>query len=203
MFIRPAMIGVRNQLTSIGCMSPKDDLLMGQNIVGILQSFDPSRNKSNFNDEVIAFSRHDGQPVKVITFIDMEEDSLESYYVEGMEIPDGESPEERIVEGDDESKEEGTLNEEKDDPISFPRGLDGNLRLFEVDDGSSLESPATGLNQTGIHSNIVLNAAQKRWFTNFWSDDTKQIKFQVANPKKVNTDTWQRYERYKNAKKCR
>ena len=42
----------------------------------------------------------------MITFKDMEEDSLESYYVEGMEIPDGENPEERkITEGDDESKE--------------------------------------------------------------------------------------------------
>ena len=48
MFIRPAMIGVRNQLTSVGCMSPKDDVLMGQNVVGILQSFDPAKNKSNF-----------------------------------------------------------------------------------------------------------------------------------------------------------
>eukprot|EP00617_Octactis_speculum_P012885 CAMPEP_0185779520 /NCGR_PEP_ID=MMETSP1174-20130828/96069_1 /TAXON_ID=35687 /ORGANISM="Dictyocha speculum, Strain CCMP1381" /LENGTH=48 /DNA_ID= /DNA_START= /DNA_END= /DNA_ORIENTATION= len=38
----------------------------------------------------------------------MDEDSLESYYVEGMEIPDEESPVEKIAEGDDESKEEGT-----------------------------------------------------------------------------------------------
>ena len=86
-------------------MSPKDDLLMGQNVLGISQSFDPSRNQSNFNDEVIAFSRHDGQPVKVTTFMDIDEESLECFYVEGMELPDGDSLDEsKTADGDGESK---------------------------------------------------------------------------------------------------
>ena len=200
MFIRPAMLGVRNQLTSVGCMTPKDDVLMGQNILGILQGFDSSRTPSSFNDEVIAFSRHDGQPVKVMTFIDIEEESLECYFVDGMELPDGLNlGEGKVADGDDESKEEGILQEQKE-PESFPDGVDGNLRLFEVDDGVSLEDPRTGLNQTGIHSKLVLNAAQSRWFDAFWKDDTNQIKFQVANPKKPHTQTWHRWEKYKNAK---
>jgi len=150
---------------------------------------------------VIAFSRHDGQPVKVTTFMDIDEESLECFYVEGMELPDGDILDEsKTADGDGESKEEGNNQEEKDEHASFPSGLDGNLRPFEVDDGSSLETPATGLNQTGIHSNLVLNAAQKRWFSNFWNDDSNEIKFQVANPKKPNTDTWRRYEQHKNAK---
>ena len=55
--------------------------------------------------------------------------------------------------------------------------VDANLRLFEIDDGSSAEDPRKGLNQTGIFSRIVLNNSEKRWFDDFWKDDKNSIKF--------------------------
>ena len=52
---------------------------------------------------MIAFSRHDGQPVKVMTFMDIEEESLECYYIDGMELPDGlDLGEGKVADGDDE-----------------------------------------------------------------------------------------------------
>lgn len=62
-----------------------------------------------------------------MTFIDMDEENLECYYVYGMELPDGLDPDEnKVADGDDESKEEGTFQEEKESHVSFTNGVDGN-----------------------------------------------------------------------------
>ena len=78
--------------------------------------------------------------------------------------------------------------------------------LFEKDDGFSLEDPRKGLNQTGIFKKVVLNPAEKRWFSRLWKNDNNVVKFQSVNPKKPPLPgkrpslTYQRYDLYKHAK---
>ena len=69
-----------------------------------------------------------------------------------------------------------------------------------MDDGVSVKDPRTGLNQTGVQKRFELSGAERRWFEEFWKDGSNTIKFQFANPKKKDTQTWHRYEKYKKSR---
>ena len=57
MALRPAQLCLRNELQLSGPMVPVDgDELMGQNVIGLLQAYDPERNQADWNDYVIGFS---------------------------------------------------------------------------------------------------------------------------------------------------
>ena len=56
MWLRPAMLAVRDQMTVAGLVVISSRVHMGQNVLGILQKFDPDREEKNFNDEVIVVS---------------------------------------------------------------------------------------------------------------------------------------------------
>ena len=82
MMIKPAVVSLRNQLQAPGPMVPEDEELMGQNVLAIVQKYDPEKQQEPYNNEVIAFSSYTGQPVKVMPFMDLEEDMLSSYMVQ-------------------------------------------------------------------------------------------------------------------------
>ena len=66
MMLRPAQLCVRDELQLAGPMVPADGSdLMGQNVIGLLQAYDPERNQADWNDYVIGFSSSDGQPMLV------------------------------------------------------------------------------------------------------------------------------------------
>ena len=88
MMMRPARLCINNQLQPTGPMVPDDSDLMGKNVLGILQNFNPSGCGEDYNEAVIAFSSVTGQPVKVVSIMNIEDDQLESYYVQGEELPD-------------------------------------------------------------------------------------------------------------------
>ena len=212
MMIKPAVVSLRNQLQAPGPMVPEDEELMGQNVLAIVQKYDPEKQQEPYNNEVIAFSSYTGQPVKVMPFMDLEEDMLSSYMVQEEVLPDGDEAEVKEAMGE-EVKEEMELLEEKEDHEGKSEDPDENenlfeeadasnedLRLFEEDNGVDLEDPRKGLNNTGVFDKVVLNGAEKRWFEKFWKKDNNVLKFQAANPKRKGTDTYHRYEAYKNSK---
>ena len=63
--------------------------------------------------------------------------------------------------------EDDHQNEEDGQPADNAGNCE-DLRLFDIDDGVRLEDPRKGLNQSGIQKNVILNAAEKRWFTGLW-----------------------------------
>ena len=218
MMLRPAQLCVRNELQLAGPMVPADGGdLMGQNVIGLLQAYDPERNQADWNDYVIGFSSSDGQPMLVESFMNLDSNELDSYLVPEEVMPEAESKDDSDERKDEdlfvgsqpdgeEGKVEGQLQEHKDDGIpdhecqaNFFSG-EPPMKLFDMDDGVSLEDPRTGLNQTGVQKRLELNGAQKRWFEWFWKDGSNKIKFQVANPKAKNSQTWHRYEKYKKSK---
>ena len=218
MMLRPAQLCVRNELQLAGPMVPADGgELMGQNVIGLLQAYDPERNQADWNDYVIGFSSSDGQPMLVESFMNLDSNELDSYLVPEEVMPEAESKDDSDERKDEdlfvgsqpdgeEGKVEGQLQEHKDDGIpdhecqaNFFSG-EPPMKLFDMDDGVSLEDPRTGLNQTGVQKRLELNGAQKRWFEWFWKDGSNKIKFQVANPKAKNSQTWHRYEKYKKSK---
>ena len=228
MMMRPARLCINNQLQPTGPMVPDDSDLMGKNVLGILQNFNPSGCGEDYNEAVIAFSSVTGQPVKVVSIMNIEDDQLESYYVQGEELPDdfdgGEGNGHDTVSDavdDHDGNEIGKNNDDVGDQViadeeqidDADKNLFGNpddqhedLMLFEKDDGFSLEDPRKGLNQTGIFKKVVLNPAEKRWFSRLWKNDNNIVKFQSANPKKPPLPgkrpslTYQRYDLYKHAK---
>ena len=102
MMQRPAQLCIRDELQSSGPMVPVDGGdLMGQNVIGLLQAYDPERNQADWNDYVIGFSSSDGQPMLVESFMNLDSDELESYLVPEEVSPDEES---KVDTGD--SKEE-------------------------------------------------------------------------------------------------
>ena len=218
MMLRPAQLCVRNELQLAGPMVPADGGdLMAQNVIGLLQAYDPERNQADWNDYVIGFSSSDGQPMLVESFMNLDSNELDSYLVPEEVMPEAESKDDSDERKDEdlfvgsqpdgeEGKVEGQLQEHKDDGIpdhecqaNFFSG-EPPMKLFDMDDGVSLEDPRTGLNQTGVQKRLELNGAQKRWFEWFWKDGSNKIKFQVANPKAKNSQTWHRYEKYKKSK---
>ena len=65
MMMWPARLCINNQLQPTGPMVPDDSDLMGKNVLGILQNFNPSGRSEDYNEAVIAFSSVTGQPFKL------------------------------------------------------------------------------------------------------------------------------------------
>ena len=113
MMWKPVVSCLNKEIQPAGPMSESSEQLQGQNVLGLLQQ--TYGDKTDYNDEVIAFSDVHGQPVKVVSFMDLHSNELSCYYVPGEALPDGEWPDEQMAleNGDPESKEEGVLQEEK------------------------------------------------------------------------------------------
>jgi len=85
-----------------GPMVPDDGrYLMGQNVIGWFQAYDPERNQADWNGYVSRFSSFDGQALLVESFMNLDSDGLESCLVPEEVLPDEES---KVDSGD--SKEE-------------------------------------------------------------------------------------------------
>ena len=173
MMIKPAVVSLRNQLQAPGPMVPEDEELMGQNVLAIVQKYDPEKQQEPYNNEVIAPISYTGQPVKVMPFMDLEEDMLSSYMVQEEVLPDGDEVEGKEAMGE-KVKEEMELLEEKEDHEGKSEDPDENensfeeadasnedLRLSEEDNGVDLEEARKGLNNTGVFDRVVLNGAEK------------------------------------------